>query len=59
MTLTSKQVEDILCRLSVQADVPISDVAERLAAYVEIDIQRGYKVDEAVETLKILKGFIR
>ena len=59
MTLTSKRVHDILCQLSVQADVPISDVAERLAAYVEIDIQRGYKVEEAVETLKILKGFIR
>lgn len=58
MTSKSKQVMDLLSRLSVQADLPISEIAEQLAASVEDDIQRGYKVEEAVETLKILKGFI-
>lgn len=55
MTLTKKQMHDILCQLSVQADVPIREVAERLAESVEIDIQRGYKVEESTQLLKILK----
>lgn len=53
MTLTKKQ--GILHRLSVQADVPLREVAERLAESVELDIRCGYKVEESAQLLKILK----
>ena len=56
MTLTSKQLQGILHRLSVQADVPLRDVAERLAESVELDLRCGYKVEESAQLLKILKG---
>ena len=55
MNWTKKQTRDILHRLSVQADVPIRDVAERLAETVELDIRRGYRVEESAQLLKILK----
>ena len=55
MPLTKKQLQDLLHRLSVQADVPIRDVAERLAETVELDIRRGYRVEESAQLLKILK----
>ena len=55
MTLTKKQLQDILHRLSVQADVPLREVAERLAESVELDIRCGYKVEESAQLLKILK----
>lgn len=55
MTLTKKQLQGILHRLSVQADVPLSEVAKRLAESVELDIRCGYKVEESAQLLKILK----
>ena len=55
MPLTKKQLQGLLHRLSVQADVPIREVAERLAESVEIDIRCGYKVEESTQLLKILK----
>ena len=55
MTITKKQLQDILHRLSVQADEPLREVAERLAESVELDIRRGYKVEESAQLLKILK----
>ena len=55
MTITKKQLQDILHRLSVQADVPIRDVAERLAETVELDLRRGYRVEESAQLLKMLK----
>lgn len=55
MTLTKKQLQGILHRLSVQADVPLREVAERLAESVELDIRCGYKVEESAQLLKILK----
>ena len=51
--------EAVVGRLSVQANVPVSEIVEQLVESVEADIRLGYKVEEAVETLKILKGFIR
>ena len=55
MTLTKKQLQGILHRLSVQADAPLHEVAERLAETVELDIRRGYRVEESAQLLKILK----
>lgn len=55
MTLTTKQLQGILHRLSVQADVPIHEVAARLAETVELDIRCGHKVEESAQLLKILK----
>ena len=55
MTLTKKQLQGILHRLSVQADAPLHEVAERLAETVELDIRCGYKVEESAQLLKILK----
>ena len=55
MTLTKKQLQGILHRLSVQADVPLHEVAVRLAESVELDIRCGYKVEESAQLLKILK----
>ena len=55
MTLTKKQLQDILHRLSVQADSPLCEVAARLAESVELDIRCGYKVEESAQLLKILK----
>ena len=55
MTFTKKQLQDILHRLSVQADVPLREVAGRLAESVEADIRCGYKVEESAQLLKILK----
>ena len=62
MASKSNHVSDLLDLLSLrslQAGVPISEIAKELAASVEADIQRGYKVEEAEEKLKILKGLIR
>ena len=55
MTLTKKQLQGILHRLSVQADVPLREVAGRLAESVEADIRCGYNVEESAQLLKILK----
>lgn len=55
MTITKKQLQGILHRLSVQADAPIHEVAEWLAVSVELDIRRGYRVEESAQLLKMLK----